>query len=266
MKNFQKYIIKKKKEKFKEVVYRTCETRELPIPRINFDGCEAETEEQLAHYHPNLNMICVSERQLNLLNFDDIEEVASHEVTHILIHEHNSDFVNEHQNIKTSSWKPPRGIVHINSNKITTQYTKKENIKKIENEIKKDKNKKPKRKKGECSYHLCRKKTTVYLCPHCEEYFCKEHKTPIIALMPPFKTQTIEDRILLNEWHNNKNHPCVPYYDKHIEKLQKERYRFIEKKVKKQKNNLKKEESYLYPNESFLKNIINRLKWFFHKT
>ena len=68
-----------------EVVSRICENRNLPRPYVNFDGCPAENAEQLASYRPDVNMICISNRQLTVLNFDDINEVAAHEVAHIII-------------------------------------------------------------------------------------------------------------------------------------------------------------------------------------
>lgn len=84
-----------KKEKFVEVVIKICNERNLPIPEINFDGCSDEEIDELAHYHPDKNKICCSERQLHMQNFDNVFDTASHEVTHILELNHDSEFIKE---------------------------------------------------------------------------------------------------------------------------------------------------------------------------
>jgi len=67
--NFDKELLELKKKKFLEAVSRICENRNLPLPYVNFDGCPAENGDQLAHYHSDVNMICISKRQLTALNF-----------------------------------------------------------------------------------------------------------------------------------------------------------------------------------------------------
>ena len=121
--NFDKKLLETKKKKFIEVVSRICENRNLPVPYINFDGCPAENGEQLAHYHSDVNMICISKRQLTVLNFDDLEEVAAHEIAHILEQNHDSNFRNEENTNKIFAWKPS-GVVIIDGNQPVDDSTK----------------------------------------------------------------------------------------------------------------------------------------------
>ena len=120
---FDVQLLETKKKKFIEVVNRICENRNLPAPYVNFDGCPEENEDQLAHYHPDVNMICISKRQLTVLNFDDLEEVAAHEVAHILEPNHNSNFRNEENTNKMFAWKPS-GVVIIDGNQPVDDSTK----------------------------------------------------------------------------------------------------------------------------------------------
>lgn len=106
-------VLEMKKKKFFEVVQRICLNRDLPIPILNFSGCDGETGNQLAHYHPDHNMICISERQLTMLNFEDVENVATHEVSHILIQDHSPNFDQENELNAIANWRPPTGVAWI---------------------------------------------------------------------------------------------------------------------------------------------------------
>ena len=150
-------ILELKKNKVVEVVHRICTKRNLPIPAINFEGCEGEHEGQLAHYHHEVNTICISERQLNIQNFDDLERTMAHEVSHILVQDHSPRFLEQESISNIAGWKPPAGVVHITSGGSTTKTPKKE--------------KKTKPDKVKCNYHLCRKKAKLTQCSHCKGYF-----------------------------------------------------------------------------------------------
>lgn len=191
---FDRKLLKMKKEKFREVVYRTCKTRGLPIPKINFSGCPSETGEQLAHYHPDSNKICVSEFQLNKQNFDDIENTASHEVTHILVLDHGPDFHQEHADIKTKSWVPPPGVSIVRETQLTIRETHEE-----------------KEDKVRCNYHLCRKKTKLMQCGYCNGFYCAEHIKPSEPQVAKVG-ESIRDSV--------GSHPCFGYS------------RFLEQKAK----------------------------------
>jgi len=183
--SFEK-ILEIKKKKFIEVVYKICKRRDLPIPYINFDGCPDEDENQLAHYHLDTHIICVSESQL--IKIIDIEDVAIHEVTHILVMGHGSDFMNEETISSISSFSPPAGTVFIDGGGKTVKETFKEP-------------KKSKIDKIRCNYHLCRKKRKLTKCRYCGGYYCKEH-------INPYKPY------LFGQKSNPKHkigHPCIPY-------------------------------------------------------
>lgn len=135
--NFNKQLLLMKKEKFVEVVIKICKERNLPIPEINFDGCSEENNE-LAHYHPDENKICCSERQLHMQNFDDIFDTASHEVAHILELNHDSKFIKQKILNDKAGWMFPAGVTVIdnnNDNQSLSDYEKEQNLKILEDEI-----------------------------------------------------------------------------------------------------------------------------------
>ena len=132
--NFDNQLLETKKKNFIEVVNRICGNRNLPLPYVNFDGCPAENRDQLAHYHSDVNMICISKRQLFVLNFEDLEEVAAHEVAHILEQNHDSNFRREENINKRIAWKPS-GVVVIYGNQKVGLLSKEE-IEKIEEALK----------------------------------------------------------------------------------------------------------------------------------
>ena len=76
---------------------------------------------------------------------------------------------------------------------------------------------------GVCSYHLCRKRTTVYRCKYCGEYFCEEHIRPKPPGLPNFRSTSPEDRLLMEERRKPGGHPCPPYFDHWVAERKKER-------------------------------------------
>jgi hypothetical protein len=72
---------------------------------------------------------------------------------------------------------------------------------------------KQKSKIGICHYHLCRKRTEVYKCEFCGEFFCKEHLNPKPAGLARFKGTSYQDNLFMEEWHKPGGHPCVPYFE-----------------------------------------------------
>jgi uncharacterized protein YkwD len=69
----------------------------------------------------------------------------------------------------------------------------------------------PKSKLGICDYCIVhegrRRKTTVYMCEHCGEYFCQEHQNP----KEPHPAHSGK-RSVVEDWRAN-GHPCLPYVD-----------------------------------------------------
>ena len=70
----------------------------------------------------------------------------------------------------------------------------------------------PDSKIGVCHYHLCRKRTKVYRCPFCGEYFCTGHLEPRPPGLPNFESTKRENKLFMEEW-RKPGHPCVPYFE-----------------------------------------------------
>ncbi len=196
-------LLKFKQNRFKSVVESICKVRDLPLPKINFNGCPEETDEdELAHYHKDTNTICVSERELNKMTSDEIETVAAHEVSHILKFDHSSDFHKE------------------NSLSRQAHFLKNNNKQKAKFEEIKEKKINP----NKCSYHLCNNNADLQRCDYCEKMFCRVH----IEARPPSVGIGKEDYINENgkKLTANNSHPCIPFIKIIEEKraLQEERY------------------------------------------
>ena len=95
MNDYEEYHLETKKQYACYIVEVICKSRNLPFPSFNFDGCPEEAEEELAHYHPDNNRICISKGQLNQLSFDELRDTMVHEAAHILVGNHDDDFNKE---------------------------------------------------------------------------------------------------------------------------------------------------------------------------
>jgi hypothetical protein len=196
---FSDIVLRQKKDKVVETVYRVCEIYGLKVPTINFEGCPSEKENQLAHYHPDLNKICISKRQLHMQNIRGLERTAIHEVTHILVQDHGLEFKRKRLEMGTKAWVPPRGVVFV-SGKTKPKDTSKE--------------KKLRADKIRCNYHLCRKKTQLYQCAYCKQYFCGEHKEPTVVVtlaMIKSESDMRKQTILRKEFDRLDGHACPNY-------------------------------------------------------
>jgi hypothetical protein len=120
-KDFEKMVLKRKKDKAIEIVVRACEVKKIPLPKINFEGCPQEKEDHLAHYHPDQHKICISEFQLHKLNMDDIEKTMIHELTHFFEYSHNSRFGRINAEIRSKVWKPPQGVTYIGGDTVNEE-------------------------------------------------------------------------------------------------------------------------------------------------
>lgn len=191
-----------KQKKFEEAVIAASQALGVPIPHINFEVCPHEGPFDLAHFHPDSYTICVSRTQLNMMNFDDIHNAATHEVAHTLELAHDTRFVKIQENTKTKIWKPGSGMNVIRGGK----PTKKVNVRK-------------KVKRGECKYHPCEMKGT-FICDYCGGRFCENHAKPAFARYDPKVKPKYE------EAHGGSvgGHPCpewsiLEYRRKKAEKL-----------------------------------------------
>jgi hypothetical protein len=103
-------ILKAKKRVFKEAVQEVCDIQNLPLPEINFDGTDEDGGDELAHSHPELYKICISERQLKLQNSAGLKETAYHEMTHLIgLIEHGHQFEKTKNELISRGWRPPKG-------------------------------------------------------------------------------------------------------------------------------------------------------------
>ena len=230
-------LLELKREKVMATVHRICAKRGLPLPTINFEGCIEEFEGQLAHYHPDANTICISERQLIIQNFDDLDATMAHEVSHILIQDHGPRFREEEVTSNIAGWKPPGGIVHITEENEPAF----ESIK--EREIKPD--------MIRCNYHFCRKKADLTQCHHCQNYYCEVHFEPYEPRLGFHPDST-----------SNSGHPCAPFVDYLTDKKKAEDKRYAEalgKLVKGKRETVSNDYSYDYA-PSFDYSAYNHVK------
>lgn len=82
-----------------------------------------------------------------------------------------------------------------------------------------------KTKIGECEYHLCKKKTKVFLCKYCGGYFCKEHikPKPVLSLRQVSSTKEPLRSKLEEVWRSSKGHPdyvYTPIFWRQIEEIE----------------------------------------------
>jgi hypothetical protein len=92
--DFENAFLKEKQEKFIDSVVRSAEFLNVDIPLVRFQECPYREVEEIAHIHIEEKIICVSNSWLKAMDFDDIEETASHEMTHLVHDNHSSDFHN----------------------------------------------------------------------------------------------------------------------------------------------------------------------------
>ncbi|MBI2044243.1 hypothetical protein HYT24_02670 [Candidatus Pacearchaeota archaeon] len=135
------------------------------------------------------------------MDFEEIEETASHEVSHLHHKDHSPAFHDTHEETKTSLWKPPSGTTGLYKTNI-----------------------KPKSKrvnKNHCSYNPCNNKKESK-CRYCEKEFCSEHIRPKPTGMPRFHSTDIESQLLMEEYRRKDGHPCAEYVGHWKKQLKKE--------------------------------------------
>lgn len=93
-KNFEDILLKEKQERFIDAVVKSAEFLKVDIPLIRFQECPYRGTEEIAHIHVEEKIICVSNSWIKAMSFEDIEETASHEMTHLVHGDHDSKFHN----------------------------------------------------------------------------------------------------------------------------------------------------------------------------
>jgi len=158
---FENYKLKEKRNRFYSAVVEACEEHHFPMPHVNFEGCELETSDSLAHIHcPEGDVICCSERQMNQMDYDKIRAVAFHEVAHIAHMDHSPDFQRVHHYLMSSLWQPPSGVVIIKGK--TEDKPAEENSKEPETQEK-------------CNSEYCNKTDGLEICDYCGLKYCEDH-------------------------------------------------------------------------------------------
>jgi len=202
---FEEYLMQEKQKKFKEFVLLASASLGLPKPpKVEFwdVNCPYGRSGEMAHIHPDIGVICISKWRLKQMTMEDIEETATHEVTHMVEHAHDDNFYIKHSDVKLGSW-----------------LIRKHGIKKGR-EARKRKPKKSKSKK--CDYHLCEKEPSkLYRCKLCGNYFCKKHSSPkVVSMLHNYLRKEPELAIFFDKERERKNaHPCFPFTRKKIEEI-----------------------------------------------
>lgn len=166
---------------------------------VRFWDCPEFTGEELAHCHYDTRLICVSERELSLMNYDLIEEVASHEITHLKDEKcehpkyHSPEFYRRHDAVQQEMWTPPSGVTHIrrSSKKIKLKGKKSTGV-----------------VKSKCNLHQCQKRRKTNKCDYCEDYFCSEHIRPKEPRMRNTNSSDALDRYAKLD---KGGHPCPDF-------------------------------------------------------
>ncbi len=109
---FDARLLEIRKQYALEAVANVCAKEGLPEPVVNFEGCPNETEFQLAHYHPDLNRICISVIQLyKLKTREAIRDTMFHELAHMVAQDHGGTFMQAKDRFYRSGWRPPPGVI-----------------------------------------------------------------------------------------------------------------------------------------------------------
>ena len=102
---FERGVSESKRDFFKRVVEDTSAKFNVKIPEVKFWNCPDFNGKELAHCHMDRYLICISDRVLNLLDNDELYDLATHEATHLLHGEHDSNFYDVHESFKIASFK-----------------------------------------------------------------------------------------------------------------------------------------------------------------
>ncbi|OJT94737.1 hypothetical protein Micr_00767 [Candidatus Micrarchaeum sp.] len=196
-------ILQWKRDLIEHIVYLVCSKQKIPTPYINFDGCRDERPNQLAHYHPDQHMICVSERQLRVQSLEGLKRTAVHEVTHALgFYQHDANFENMNReiNIELAMYNPSSVISGLDRTKTANKPT---HTRKIRTGI------------SVCSANGCNKKA-INICRYCMKRYCQIHSEALMV-------STLEQINMLNQydgkkriklekdWNKEGGHPCMQY-------------------------------------------------------
>ncbi len=213
----EKELLKYKENLFLRAIERSAESLGLNfIPKVKFwDGyCpDSKTEDEVAHIHQDSKIICVSRYRLESMTAEDIEETASHEVSHVVNTSHDIDFHNTHQKVKMLNWRPPHGTIHITE--------------RADSEEKESSLTSSDAKSKECHYNPCNAKKDLKKCKFCGFYFCNKHIEPKPPSLPVFKSTGPTAELLMEQYRKENAHPCFTYSNIYYKKLEEENKRYL---------------------------------------
>ena len=104
-------FLEDKKQRFLQAVKDAAEFNGVKIPKVKFWGYKELnhfSSGTRAHIHIETNTICIPETELENMTYEEIEETASHEVSHLIEISHNPTFQGVKQETRTGIWRPPR--------------------------------------------------------------------------------------------------------------------------------------------------------------
>ncbi|MEM4331807.1 MAG: hypothetical protein QW500_00840 [Candidatus Micrarchaeia archaeon] len=166
-------------------------------PQVKFwEGyCPNDKEDELAHIHLESGTICVS--IYKLINWDEtqIQEIATHEVAHLVDASHQPSFMKVQANTKQETWKLRVNVPIVNGNALSKTP-----------EVKKKQKRKTQKK--ECQHYDCNVRKDLKQCSYCGDLYCQDHlnaksaadKKSIVAEPP--------------------GHICPQYYEYHKRELE----------------------------------------------
>ncbi len=110
---FEEAMLSEKIQLFSDLVREAALNLKVAIPRIEFwDGfCPTAKPGEDAHIHLDSRTICISKARLKNMSKDDIRETAIHEVSHLVVPNHNNYFWNTLAETRRDIWRPPFGVV-----------------------------------------------------------------------------------------------------------------------------------------------------------
>ena len=130
---FGEKLLQIKKAVFLSAVENAASVLRVKCPKVKFwEGiCPQDDGRSMAHIHLDTKTICISRRYLVALNFDELKDTATHEVSHLVEASHNAEFGRQQQNAKLLSWKPPIAYsVTKSSSSVKQKHKKKSNKRK----------------------------------------------------------------------------------------------------------------------------------------
>ena len=189
------------------MVSRSAQYMGVPEPGVVFweAHCPERIGDEWAHCHVERGQICVSLADLRMMNFDQIDQTATHEVTHLRHKSHNPVFQEAHTQLKIASWRPPAGTTLIRGDKLSqSQSVSKRHRKSY---------------RLQCQLVGCSQRKDLKPCPFCGRRFCPEHirqKIPSSLRSRIQLRNKVPDEARIDDEHA---HACQRYEDQLTEQL-----------------------------------------------